>query len=71
MGAVAVRTELEAGELRRLARCERGGPVTARLLAIANVLDGLNRKAAAQAAGMDRQTLRDWVIRYNLGHPLQ
>jgi transposase len=69
MGAVAVRTELEAGELRRLARCERGGPVTARLLAIANVLDGLNRKAAAQAAGMDRQTLRDWVIRYNENGP--
>ena len=39
--------------------------MTARLLAIANVLDGMNRKAAAQAAGMDRQTLRDWVIRYN------
>ena len=33
--------------------------------AIANVLDGMSRKAAAEAAGMDRQTLRDWVIRYN------
>ena len=36
-----------------------------RLLAIANALDGADRKAAAEAAGMDRQTLRDWVIRYN------
>ena len=25
----------------------------------------MSRKAAAEAAGMDRQTLRDWVIRYN------
>ena len=25
----------------------------------------MSREEAAQAAGMDRQTLRDWVIRYN------
>ena len=36
-----------------------------RLLAIAMVLDGHSRRLAAQAGGMDRQTLRDWVIRYN------
>ena len=35
------------------------------MLAIANALDGMSREAAARAAGMDRQTLRDWVIRYN------
>ena len=35
------------------------------MLAIANALCGMSRKAAAEAAGMDRQTLRDWVIRYN------
>ena len=29
------------------------------------VLDGHSRRLAAQAGGMDRQTLRDWVIRYN------
>ena len=33
-----------------------------RLLAIAMVLDGHSRRLAAQAGGMDRQTLRDWVI---------
>jgi transposase len=32
---------------------------------LANVLDGMNREAAARAAGMDRQTLRDWVHRFN------
>jgi transposase len=35
------------------------------MLAIASALEGMSRAAAAQAAGMDRQTLRDWVIRYN------
>jgi len=56
MGALelSVRLDWEAGQLRQLARCERDGRVTARLLAIANVLDGMSRKAAAQAPGMDR-----------------
>ena len=36
-----------------------------RILAIAMVLDGHSRMLAAQAGGMDRQTLRDWVHRYN------
>ncbi len=36
-----------------------------RLLAIAMVVDGASRLDAARQAGMDRQTLRDWVHRYN------
>jgi hypothetical protein len=42
MGApgLAVRLDWEAGQLRQLARRERDGRVTARLLAIANGLDG-------------------------------
>ena len=32
---------------------------------IAAALEGMSREAAARIAGMDRQTLRDWVIRYN------
>jgi transposase len=35
------------------------------MLAIALVLDGWSREAAAETCGMDRQTLRDWVHRYN------
>ena len=35
------------------------------MLALALVLEGASRTEAAQAAGMDRQTLRDWVHRYN------
>jgi transposase len=34
-------------------------------LAIAAVLDGASRDEAAKIGGMDRQTLRDWVIRFN------
>ena len=36
------------------------------MLAIANVLSGMSREAAAQMAGMERQTLRDWVHRFNV-----
>src|SRR3712207_3243163 len=64
--AVAIRSDIEAAELRRLARHEKDGRVASRLLGLANGLDGMSRGAAARAAGMDRQTLRDWVIRFNV-----
>jgi transposase len=68
MGApLVLRTDMEAGQLRRLARRERDGRVATRLIALANVLDGMSREAAARAAGMDRQTLRDWVTRFDGG----
>ncbi len=35
------------------------------MLALALVLDGADRSTAARSCGMDRQTLRDWVHRYN------
>jgi transposase len=38
---------------------------TRRLLAIAMVLDGATRATAAKSCAMDRQTLRDWVHRFN------
>lgn len=66
MGAGSVgRDDIEAAELQRLARCERDGLVSARLLAIAGVLDGRRHAAAARAAGLEHQTLRDWVVRFN------
>jgi transposase len=34
-------------------------------LALASILDGASRGDAARNAGMDWQTLRDWVHRYN------
>jgi transposase len=63
--ALPIRTDIEATKLRRLARREGDGRVAARLLALANAIDGMTRAEAARAAGMDRQTLRDWVIRFN------
>lgn len=63
--AIGITRQYDAGALRKLARRERDGRVASRLLAIASVLDGVNRTDAARQAGMDRQTLRDWVHRFN------
>lgn len=62
---IEVRQDMTAVVLRKKARSERDGRVAARLLGIANILDGMDRTSAARAAGMDRQTLCDWVHRYN------
>ena len=59
------RTNLDAAGLRREAGRSREASAARRMLALALVLDGKSRTEAAQAAGMDRQTLRDWVHRYN------
>ena len=59
------RTELSATELRRAAARSREADAARRMLALALVLEGKSRKDAAESCGMDRQTLRDWVIRYN------
>src|SRR5499427_5768722 len=65
MCALVIRDDISPEELRRRARRESDGRVAARLFAIANALDGMDRATAARLAGMDRQTLRDWVHRYN------
>jgi transposase len=65
MSALAICDDIGSEELRRRARRERDGRVSARLIAIANALEGMDRASAARLAGMDRQTLRDWVHRYN------
>ena len=65
MTIAITRHEPGAGELRReAARC-RDARAARRMLALALVLEGASREEAARAAGMDRQTLRDWVHRYN------
>jgi putative transposase len=62
---IAVRRDFTAIELRRLARRAKDSDQVRRLLAIAAVLDGASRAEAAKVGVMDRQTLRDWVIRFN------
>jgi transposase len=59
------RTEDTAAELRVLACKSTDGEQIRRLLALALVLEGRPRTEAAEQNGMDRQTLRDWVHRYN------
>src|SRR5262245_66230971 len=65
MTTLKIRKDRTAAVLRKLAKDESNGRVARRLLAIANALAGMSRAEAAESAGMDRQTLRDWVIRYN------
>jgi transposase len=59
------RTEHTADALREHAAKSRDAAQVRRLLAMALILDGRPRTAAAEQCGMDRQTLRDWVHRYN------
>jgi len=63
--AIAVRTDFTSGEVRRFAKRAKDAAQARRLLAIAAALDGASREEAAKIGGMDRQTLRDWVIRFN------
>jgi transposase len=63
--AVSLRTDISAAELRRLAAASKTANQSRRLLSLAAVLDGMNRTEAARIGGMDRQTLRDWVHRFN------
>ena len=65
MTVAITREELIASDLRReAARC-RDAKAARRMLSLALVLEGHRRDEAARHAGMDRQTLRDWVHRYN------
>jgi len=67
MGAAIqiTRADHTSGGLRALAARSRDAAQVRRLLALAMVLDGRPRAEAAASNGMDRQTLCDWVRRYN------
>ena len=65
MGSVRLRADCDAVQVRRLARTAEDPDQVRRLLAIAAVYDGMSRQDAARLGGMDRQTLRDWVHRFN------
>ena len=59
------RDDFDAAGLRRQAARTRNSDIARRLLALALIVEGKSRAEAATVAGMDRQTLRDWVRRYN------
>ena len=66
---VRVRDDCSATELRRLAKAARTTAASRRMLSLALLLEGAKRAEAASAGGMDRQTLRDWVHRFNADGP--
>lgn len=65
MPAIALRTDFDAASVREAARWACDAAQVRRLLAIAAAYDGMKRGEAAEVGGMDRQTLRDWVHRFN------
>lgn len=65
MAVEITRTDLSARELRAAASKTDDAKAARRMLSLALVLEGVDRKTAAETCGMDRQTLRDWVHRYN------
>ena len=67
--AVKLREDYSAEALRGLARRSKNVNQSRRFLSLAGVKDGMDRGAAAKIGGMDRQTLRDWVHRFNASGP--
>jgi transposase len=67
--AVRLREDYSAEDLRALARRSKTVNQSRRLLSLAAVQDGMDRGSAAKIGGMDRQTLRDWVHRFNASGP--
>lgn len=67
--AVKLRTNYSASDLRRLTAASKRANRSRRLSSLAAVLDGMDREQAARIGGMDRQTLRDWVHRFNQQGP--
>ena len=63
--AIPLRADFDAVAVRSGAKKSKDGAQARRLLALASIMEGASRSDAARRAGMDRQTLRDWVHRYN------
>ena len=59
------RSEHTPADLRREAGRTADARASRRMLALALVMEGESRETAARQCGMDRQTLRDWVHRYD------
>ena len=64
-GIEITRLDLTSAGLRAAAGKSRDAKAARRMLALALILEGVDRARAAETCGMDRQTLRDWVHRYN------
>lgn len=60
-----LRTDYNSTSLRHHARRCQNARQSRRMLSIAAIYDDMDRGSAAKIGGMDRQTLRDWVVRFN------
>jgi transposase len=69
VAALQIRQDYASSDLRRRAGREQDRRAALRLLAIANALEGMSRAEAARLAGMERQALRDAVLRFNAEGP--
>ena len=67
--ALIVRRDLSSETLASMADRASDLGYARRLRAIAAILRGASRHEAANIGGMERQTLRDWIERYNKGGP--
>src|SRR4051794_41886334 len=65
MTVAITRLDLSMADLREAAARTPDAKAARRMLAIALLLEDWSREAAAEACAMERQTLRDWVHRYN------
>jgi transposase-like protein len=65
MTVAITRQDFSAADLRSAAARTPDAKAARRMLALALVLEGSSRAEAARACAMDRQTLRDWVHRFN------
>ncbi len=67
--SIRLREDYDASSVRVLAGRLKDASQVRRLLSMAAIYDGMDREAAARVGGMDRQTLRDWVLRFNASGP--
>jgi putative transposase len=67
--AIALRGDFDATTLRTLARRTRNANQSRRLLALAEIYDGGQRRDAARIGGVGLQIVRDWVVRFNAEGP--
>ncbi len=69
MPGIALREDYNAAGLRTHARRASCPRQVRRLLALAAVYEGRSRTEAASIGRRDRQTLRDWALRFNADGP--
>ena len=66
---IALRNDYSSAELQSLARSARDGNQARRLMTLSLIYDGWQRSAAARHGGVDIQTVRYWVLRFNADGP--